>query len=32
MLAEYFEGVHDPRQPWKVKHKLVEIIILVIAA
>ena len=32
MWNEYFEGISDPRQAWKVKHKLFEIIILVIAA
>ena len=32
MLKEYFEGIDDPRQAWKVKHKLIEIIIMVIAA
>ena len=32
MLQEYFEGINDPRQEWKVKHKLLEIIIMVIAA
>jgi len=32
MWNEYFEGISDPRQAWKVKHKLIEIIILVIAA
>jgi len=32
MWDEYFDGISDPRQSWKVKHKLFEIIILVIAA
>jgi len=32
MWSEYFEGISDPRQAGKVKHKLIEIIILVIAA
>ena len=32
MKKEYFEGIEDPRQAWKIKHKLIEIIILVIAA
>ncbi|MCL1820217.1 MAG: ISAs1 family transposase [Oscillospiraceae bacterium] len=32
MLREHFEGISDPRQPWKVKHSLIEIIIMVICA
>ena len=32
MVGEYFEGIRDPRQEWKIKHKLIEIIIMVIAA
>jgi len=32
MMEEYFEGIHDPRQAWKIKHKLIEIIMIVIAA
>ena len=26
MWQEYFEGINDPRQAGKVKHKLIEII------
>ena len=32
MLREHFEEISDPRQPWKVKHSLLEVIIMVICA
>ena len=32
MIAEYFSGVEDSRAPWKVKHNMLEIIVMVITA
>ena len=32
MLKEYFEGITDTRQEWKVKHNLLEIIVMTICA
>jgi predicted transposase YbfD/YdcC len=32
MIEEYFEEVRDPRQEWKVKHNLYEILIMTICA
>jgi hypothetical protein len=31
-MQEYLEGISDPRQAGKIKHKLIEKIILVIVA
>lgn len=31
-MKEYFEEITDKRQPWKVKHNLHEIVIMVIFA
>lgn len=32
MIAEYFSGIEDNREPWKVKHSMLEIIVMVITA
>ena len=32
MLQEYFQGLTDTRQPWKIKHKLLEIVVMTICA
>ena len=32
MMQKYFEGITDKRQPWKVKHNLLEIIVMTICA
>ena len=32
MIAKYFSEVEDRREPWKVKHSLLEIIVMVITA
>ena len=32
MMQEYFEGLTDNRQQWKVKHKLLEIVVMTICA
>jgi len=31
-MGEYFRGISDPRQPWKIEHSLYEIIIMTICA
>ncbi len=32
MLKEHFEGLTDDRQHWKVKHNLLEIVVMTICA
>jgi hypothetical protein len=32
MLQKYFETISDQRQSWKVKHKLLEIVVMTICA
>ena len=32
MLKEYFDGINDPRQEGKVKHNLLEVIVMTICA
>lgn len=32
MMKEYFEEIEDQRQPWKVKHNMLEVIIMTIIA
>lgn len=32
MIAEHFRNITDTRAPWKVKHRLIEIIVMVIVA
>lgn len=32
MLQDYFQGLTDKRQPWKIKHKLLEIVVMTICA
>ena len=32
MLQEYFQELTDKRQPWKIKHKLLEIVVMTICA
>ena len=32
MLLDYFTELTDPRQPWKVKHDLLEIVVMTICA
>lgn len=31
-MKEYFENITDPRQPWKVEHNLLEIVVMTICA
>ncbi len=31
-MKQYFEGITDPRQPWKVDHNLLEIVVMTICA
>lgn len=32
MIAEHFGKIEDPREPWKIKHDMLEIITIVIIA